>query len=173
MAEIGSADTTNAARLREIWRQLFDERDLSDPSRYWTEDGCDNFLAAGQAPRGPVELKAWFTAQFAAMPDWRMEITNIVDDGAGQLAVQWIGTGTFTGAPWLGLQPTGRRLVFNGCDVIRMSPDGKMDNTTVYFDGAAFARQVGMLPAAGSAGDRVVTTAFNGLTRLRRRITGS
>ena len=55
----------------------------------------------------------------------------------------------------------------------QLSPDGKMDNTTVYFDGAAFARQVGMLPPAGSAGDRVVTTAFNGLTRLRRRIKGS
>ncbi len=170
MADVGSTETANAASLREIWRQLFDERDLSDPSRYWTDNGCDDFLAAGQAPRGPVELKAWFTAQFAAMPDWRMEITNIVDDGAGQLAVEWIGTGTFTGAPWLGFQPTGRRIVFKGCDVIRMSADGRMDQTTVYFDGAAFARQVGMLPPAGSAADRLATTAFNSFTRLRSLI---
>lgn len=57
--------------------------------------------------------------------------------------------------------------------MIRLASDGRVDTNTVYFDGAAFARQVGMLPAAGSAGDRAVTAAFNGLTRLRRRIRGS
>lgn len=173
MTDIGSADTTNAARIREIFRKLFDERDLSDPSKYWSEESVDHFQPLGATVRGPEELKAWFEAQFAAIPDWRMKIENVVDDGAGQVVVQWTAHGTFSGAPWVGLQPTGRRVIFYGCDVVKMAPDGRIGTLIAYFDGAAFARQVGMLPPAGSAGDRVVTKAFNGLTRLRRLIGGS
>jgi hypothetical protein len=43
-------------------------------------------------------------------------------------------------------------------------------HNTIYYDGAAFARQVGMLPAAGTSLDRAVLSAINTATRLRKRI---
>lgn len=97
-------------------------------------------------------------------------IDNVVDDGDGQVVVQWTGTGTFTGSPFLGIEATGRSVEITGCDVIRLDDTGRVGTNTVYYDGAAFARQVGMLPAAGSRTDRWMTEGFNAMTRLRRRI---
>lgn len=45
--------------------------------------------------------------------------------------------------------------------------DGLLVDNTVYYDGLSFARQIGMLPRAGSRGDRAMTTAFNAQTDLR------
>lgn len=161
---------TNEARAREIFRRLFDDRDLSDPYAYWSDDSVDHFLAAGESVSGAPALAEWFSRLFAAVPDWRLEVENVVDDGDDQVVVQWTGTGTFTGAPFLGIQSTGRRIELRGCDVIRLDADGRIASNTIYYDGAAFARQVGLLPTQGSRADRVITQAFNGLTTLRRKV---
>ena len=165
-----SVPTTNEAKVREVFRRLFDDRDLSDPYAYWSDDSVDHFLAAGRSVRGAPALAEWFATLFAAVPDWALVVDNVVDDGADQVVVQWTGTGTFTGAPFLGIEATGRRIEIRGCDVIRLDETGRVDTNTVYYDGAAFARQVGMLPAAGSRTDRWITESFNTFTRLRRRL---
>ncbi len=51
-----------------------------------------------------------------------------------------------------------------------MDEYGLVIENTIYYDGAGFARQIGMLPAQGSKGDRAMTVAFNTLTRLRQRL---
>ena len=161
---------TNEARVREAIHRRFDDRDLSDPYAYWSDDSVAHFLAAGQSVRGAPALADWFAGLLAAVPDWRLVVENVVDDGGDQVVVQWTGTGTFTGAPFLGIEPTGRRIELRGCDVIRMDADGKVATNTIYYDGAAFARQVGLLPTAGTRTDRLMTEAFNALTKLRRKL---
>jgi steroid delta-isomerase-like uncharacterized protein len=157
-------------RAREIFSAIFDDRDLSDPYRYWTDDSVDHFLAAGVSVRGAEALAQWFRDVFAAMPDWSLEIENTVEDGERQVVVQWHATATFTGAPFLGIEPTGRRLDIRGCDVIVVDDDFKVVTNTVYYDGAEFARQVGMLPPRDSAADRAMLAAFNGATKLKKRL---
>ena len=166
-----SSDTRSAADItRETFHGLFVERDLSDPYRYWTDDSVDHFLAAGATVKGAKALAEWFAELFAAVPDWTMEIQNVVDDGDRQAVVQWRGTGTFTGAPFLGIEPTGKPIEIRGCDVFKLDADGKVDTNTVYYDGAEFARQVGMLPPRDSAADRLTLKGFNAVTRLKRRL---
>ena len=155
---------------RETFRVLFEERDLSDPYRFWTDDSVDHFLAAGRSVRGAEALAQWFRDVFAAMPDWTLEVENTVDDGERQVVVQWHATATFIGAPFLGIEPTGRRLDIRGCDVIVLDDDYKVVTNTVYYDGAEFARQVGLLPPRDSAADRAMLTAFNGATKLKKRL---
>lgn len=46
---------------------------------------------------------------------------------------------------------------------------GLVQHSTIYYDGATFARQVGMLPAQGSAADRALIAVFNAKTRLSQR----
>ena len=41
---------------------------------------------------------------------------------------------------------------------------------TAYYDGASFARQVGMLPSEGSGAERAMKGAFNAVTKMRRRV---
>jgi steroid delta-isomerase-like uncharacterized protein len=159
-----------SAGAREIFSAIFDDRDLSDPYRHWTDDSVDHFLAAGKTVRGAHALAQWFRELFAAVPDWSLEIENTVDDGVDQVVVQWHATGTFTGAPFLGIEPTGGRLDIRGCDVIKVDDDFKVVTNTVYYDGAEFARQVGMLPARDSGADKAMLAAFNGATKLKKRL---
>lgn len=167
-----STDTRTPSEIaREAFRLLFEERDLSDPYRLWSDDSVDHFLAAGQSPRGANALAAWFGELFAAVPDFHMEILNVFDDGERQATVQWRGTGTLTGdTPFLGIEPNGRRVEIRGVDVMRFDSDGKLVENWIYYDGAEFARQIGMLPPRDSAADRAVLAAFNAKTRLAKRL---
>jgi SnoaL-like polyketide cyclase len=82
------------------------------------------------------------------------------------VVVQWSATGTFTGAPFQGIRATGRRVTFRGCDVVEIR-DGLVIDNTIYWDGAAFARAIGMLPQQGSLPDRLLLRGFNAMTRIR------
>ncbi len=73
-----------------------------------------------------------------------------------QAAVEWRTVGTFTGSPFEGVEATGGRLELRGLDLLEIEDDRILKNTA-YYDGAAFMRQLGMLPAAGlgaRAGDQ-------------------
>jgi steroid delta-isomerase-like uncharacterized protein len=172
MSTIAGARTPSEI-AHETFRILFEERDLSDPYRFWSDRSTNHFLAAGETVVGAKALAAWFAAFFAAVPDWQMEILNTVDDGDRGVVVKWRGRGTLTGAPFQGIEPNGRRVEVNGVDVFRLDADGKVEENTIYYDGAEFARQVGMLPPRDSTADRLMLAAFNLQTRLRRRLTRS
>lgn len=162
--------TTNADWVREVFHRVFDERDFSNARDFWSDDSVNYFLATGETVRGATALTQWFNRLFAAVPDWELKAESVIDDGLGHVVVEWRGAGTFTGSPFQGINATGRRIDLRGCDVIRLASDGRVGSNTVYYDGAAFARQVGMLPMQGGRADRLVAQGFNALTGLRRRI---
>jgi steroid delta-isomerase-like uncharacterized protein len=168
--EASTETSTLSERARDIFSAIFDDRDLSDPYRYWTDESVDYFLAAGREVRGAQALAQWFRDLFAAFPDWKLQIENTVDDGDRQVVVQWRATATFTGAPFLGVEPNGRSVDVRGCDVIRVDENNKVVTNTVYYDAAEYARQIGMLPPRDSAADRAMLAAFNGATKLRKRL---
>lgn len=76
---VAPAPTTNEARVREVFRRLFDERDLSDPYASWSDDSVDHVLAAGQSVRGASALAVWFGGLFVSVPDWGLVVDNFVD----------------------------------------------------------------------------------------------
>ena len=43
-------------------------------------------------------------------------------------------------------------------------------SNTAYYDGASFARQVGMLPPEGSGAERTMKSAFNAVTKVRKAV---
>ena len=79
---------------------------------------------------------------------------------------QWHVAGTFDGGPFQGIEATGRRVEINGVDVMDVA-DGLVRHNTIYYDGASFARQIGMLPRKDSAAERAVLRAFNVATKAR------
>ena len=60
--------------------------------------------------------------------------------GQSEAAVEWRMTGTFTGAPFQGVEPTGRAIELRGLDLIEIE-DGENVSNTAYYDGMAFARR--------------------------------
>lgn len=104
----------------------------------------------------------------AALPNLRMRVVALAENGDDVFVHRQM-TGTHTGAPFEGIDATGRAVTIDGMGhlVVR---DGTIATNFVVFDQMRFARQIGLLPAAGSRGDRATKAAFNARTRRRARL---
>ena len=165
-ATTGSA--TNEQRARDIVRRLFDERDLTEPGWYWADGLVARLHALDLTLRGPDGMAEFFTSLFAAVPDFTMEVEDVLGHEQGA-TIRWRARGTFDGAPWQGIEPTGSHIDLPGVDVMRFDAGGRVIDNAVYYDGAEFAREIGMLPKRDSAADRAVLGAFNAATKAKRR----
>ena len=156
-------------RPAEVARAIFEaigKKHLDDAFAYLADDAVDDFVAIGRF-EGKVAIRRFFDELFVAFPTFEMTVERIVGDDTSAV-VQWRATGDFTGGQFQGVEPTGRHVEIRGVDVMEIT-DGAVRHNTIYYDGAAFARQIGMLPAAGTSMDRAVLSAFNAVTRLRKR----
>ena len=156
---------TNAELIRWAF-EILNTHDVAPLKSFWTSSTRERFPNATCV--GPQEIGAYFEATFAALPDFHVEIVGLAEQG-DEVFVRWRITGTHSGAAWQGITPTGKPLQLDGIDhfVVR---DGKVESNFVVFDQLQFARQIGMMPADGSAADRALKTAFNGKTQLLERI---
>ena len=143
-------------------------RDLDAVARLQHDDVEDDFVAVG-VYRGKPGSGGVFVELFAAIPDFTLTPERNLADG-DHATVQWWITGTFSGGPFLGVHATGRPVDLRGIDVMQIV-DGLLIDNTIYYDMLSFARQIGMLPSAGSRGDRAMTAAFNAQTGLRGNLT--
>jgi steroid delta-isomerase-like uncharacterized protein len=153
----------------DVARAAFEAVSSRDPDgivEFGAEDYVDDFVAVGQF-RGREAIRDFFREVFAAFPDFQMTVDRIVTDDSAAV-VQWHLSGTFSGTPFQGVHPTGRRVELRGVDVMEIA-GGLIRRNTIYYDGASFARQIGLLPAQGSRADRSLVAAFNAATKLRRR----
>ena len=116
----------------------------------------------------PEGLRAFFTELFAAVPDQRFEVLDVVA-ARNQAAVRWRAIGTFCGGPFQGVEPTGSRVELEGLDLLTIK-DGLIVRNDAYYDGTQFARQIGLLPPRESTAERGMTGAFNARTRLTRSL---
>jgi steroid delta-isomerase-like uncharacterized protein len=125
----------------------------------------EHVVAVGRF-EGPQAVRGFFAEMFAAFPDFDLTIDRVLaeDDAT---AVQWRARATFCGEPFQGIRATGRRVEIRGVDVFEVR-DGRVVRNTVYYDGAEFARQIGLLPPKGSRRDRALLRLFNAGTWLRR-----
>ena len=151
-------------------RSYFEALAARDPEAivsHWHEDGVDDVVPLG-VKRGRQEIEQMFREMFAAAPDLETTVTRIVA-GEKEAAVEWRMRGTFNGAPFQGIEPTGRPLELRGLDMLEIE-DGKIARITGYYDGAEYARQIGMLPPHDSGAERAMTSVFNTVTKVRRAV---
>ena len=147
--------------------EAMDRRDVEAMVSHWREDGVDDIVPVGLL-RGRDAMRKYFKSVFAATPDAKTTVTRLVA-GERSCAAEWRIEGTFEGAPYLGIEPTGKHIEIRGLDLFELE-DGEIVSNTGYFDGASFARQIGMLPPDGSGADRAMKSAFNAVTKLRRAV---
>jgi steroid delta-isomerase-like uncharacterized protein len=147
--------------------EAMDNRDAEGMTAHWREDGVEDIVPVGVL-RGRDELRSYFASLFAAIPDARTSVTRLVA-GEQSCAVEWRLEGTFSGAAFMDIEPTGKHIEIRGLDLFELE-DSELVSNTAYFDGAGYARQIGMLPADGSGADRAMKSAFNAVTKLRRAV---
>ncbi|MBV9213848.1 MAG: nuclear transport factor 2 family protein [Actinobacteria bacterium] len=165
------AKKTAARAPGEVARAGFDAvgaHDVDAILACWSPEGVQDWVALGVIRRGHDEIREMFEEIYAATPDFEMVVERIVADGE-TACVQWRSAGTFDGAPFMGIEPNGRRVELRGVDVMEIE-EGLIVRNSVYYDGAAFGRAIGMLPPQDSPAERALYTAFNATTKLRRAI---
>lgn len=155
------------AAPEEVGRSYFEALAARDAERavaHWHPDGIEDVVPL-RVFRGAGEIRGFLEGLLAAMPDLEMTTARITA-GDRVAVVEWRLSGTFTGAPFEGIDPTGARVELRGADCLEIE-DGKIVANTAYYDGAEFARAVGLLPRRDSGAERALTTAFNGATKVR------
>lgn len=160
-----------AKLVEEAARRYFDALSARDPDAIvacWHPGGVDDIVPLGVF-RGPQEIRSMFTGLFEAFPDLETRVTRVVAD-RDRAAVEWRMEGTFNGAPFQGIKPTGKRADLRGLDCLEVDEEGRITQNTGYYDGAAFARNIGMLPPQDSAAEKAMTVGFNAVTKLRARV---
>ncbi|WP_326624765.1 MULTISPECIES: ester cyclase [unclassified Streptomyces] len=143
-----SSSITQPTTPAEAARSLFEgigRHELDNAEQMWSPDAVDTFVAVGEF-RGLDAIVGFFTELLAAFPDMEVETERILSDGSWT-TVQWHASGTFTGAPFLGIEATGRRFEgLRAVSVAEWDDQLRIRQNTIYWDGADFARQLGILP---------------------------
>jgi glyoxylase-like metal-dependent hydrolase (beta-lactamase superfamily II)/predicted ester cyclase len=158
----------------EVAKRYFaalDAHDLDAAAACWQPGAIDRFVGEQEliAPEG---VRDYFASLFDAFPDFSLEIIELTTSHA-RTAVRWRGRGTFAGpGSFQGFEPNGARIEIEGCDVITAHGD-LIEHNDAYMNSAEIARQLGMLPPAGSPAEVRLTKAANFRTRLRNRLHGA
>lgn len=142
-------------------------RDLDAMAAFWHEEIVGDLVPIGVF-RGSRELRRFFEELFTAVPDFDFHVRRTLVD-RDVASVEWRLRGSFSGGPFQGIEPTGRWIELRGVDCVETAA-GRIVRNTAYYDGAAFARAIGMLPPRDSGAEQAVTAGFNALTKLRRTL---
>jgi steroid delta-isomerase-like uncharacterized protein len=152
----------------QVAKEYFDalsRRDVEAMAGLWAPDGEEHIASQVDAV-GPHGVRGYFTELFTAFPDFSLHVeTTVAQDD--KVAVHWKATATMTG-PLSGLEPTGAHVAIEGIDLLRVA-DGKIVRNDAVPDGMALARQIGLVPEAGTTLEQRMFAAFNVRTRASRR----
>ena len=160
--------STEAGAVATAYFEAVGERDLDRMVNFY-EPGGTGEIHGLVSLTAPDTYRAWFANLFAAFPDFRFEILDVVAEGE-QAAVRWHATGTFNGtARFEGMDPTGARVDLTGFDLLTIR-NGKIHRNNAYMNGAQMAQQLGALPPAGSLPERGMLAALNLKTRVVRAL---
>jgi steroid delta-isomerase-like uncharacterized protein len=166
MATVKTETHSPVEIARDIFENVLNQRDADALRPYWADDLVEE-LPTGTF-RGPDEMAGYFAETFAALPDFHIEPEHVIGED-DMVFVKWRLSGTFNGRPWQGIEPTGDRIELLGIDCFTFR-EGSITRNEVVFDQMSFARQIGMLPAQDSIGERTTKGAFNAWTKLKRRL---
>jgi glyoxylase-like metal-dependent hydrolase (beta-lactamase superfamily II)/predicted ester cyclase len=157
----------------EIARRYFaalSAHDLDAASACWLPGAIDRFVGVEElvAPEG---VRDYFAGLFDAFPDLRLDVIEATSY-RNRTAVRWRARGTFAGpGRFQGFIPNGARIDIEGCDVLTVQDD-LIRHNDAYLDSGAVARQLRVLPPAGSPAEARLTRLANLRTRIGSMLHG-
>ena len=143
-------------------------RDSSAVAPFVTEDVEWHDPVLPAPARGLPEVQAFMEDSWRAFPDLRFTEPDPphLSTTGDLVAWAWRMEGTMQGPiepP--GFAPTGRRMAVDGVDLWRMR-DGRIAHYRAFYDMTELARQLGIMPPAGSRAEKATV----GLQRLQARL---
>ncbi len=141
-------------------------RDVESMAGFWAPDGTEHIASQVDAV-GPQGVREYFSELFTAFPDFALTVQTTVAEG-DKVAVHWKASATMTGPLWT-LEPTGAHIELEGIDLLTVA-DGLIVRNDAVPDGMALARQIGLVPPAGSTLEQRLFSAFNARTKASRKV---
>ena len=126
-------------RAAALW-DAFNARDLDVLQELIAEEFVNDAALPG-TPSGPAGMAAVWQRLWRALPDARFTTEVVMREGDTVIS---IGTmeGTHQGE-LMGIQPSGRRVRWQQCHVVRVDADGRVLHHRGIRDDLAFLRQTG------------------------------
>jgi hydroxyacylglutathione hydrolase len=146
--------------------------DIDSAVANWAPGGVERIVGQREMT-APADVRAFLGELFGAFPDLEYELLEVTA-ADGRAAVRWRARGTFAGPhAFQGFRANGARLEMEGCDVLTVNVEDKIEHLDAYLDSGDVARQLGLLPPAGSRAEQNLTKLANARTRARSWIQGS
>jgi steroid delta-isomerase-like uncharacterized protein len=146
--------------------------DLNAALAMWAPGGVERLVGQREltAPDGVRELQEELRGAF---PDLRWEVLDVIAEDQ-RAVVRWRASGTFAGpGMFQGFVANGTHLEMEGCDILAFNAEDKLERLDAYLDSGDVARQLGVLPPAGSRAESNLTKLANVRTRARAWTQGS
>ncbi len=158
------------ADIAKRYFKALSAHDLDAACARWAPGSIDRLVGA-QDLVAPEGVRQYFGELFGAFPDFELEVIETTTS-RGRTAVRWCARGTFAGpGTFQGFEPNGARLEIEGCDVVTVHDD-LITHNDAYIDSGAIARQLGLLPPAGSKAEQRLTKLANVRTQVMAKFNG-
>jgi steroid delta-isomerase-like uncharacterized protein len=163
-------DEQCARDFADRWQKAWNSHVPEEVTSLCTEDVLWDDPLTEQPERGRAAVAEYLRAVWRSFPD--LEFTwpegPFASFDRSKLALHWRVTGTMLGTVDPGFAATGRRAEFDGVDLLELR-EGLVCAYQGFFDARDVAQQIGVLPAGGSAGERVAVALQRLGTRIARR----
>ena len=157
-----STRTPGPTTVARAYFKAIAEKDLDAAAALWVPGSTDRLVGFAEFDV-PTGFKQWFSALYAAFPDFKFEVLEVTS-AKENAAVGWRATGTFNGTGrFEGMKPNGNSIDITGCDMLTIR-EGKIVDNYGYMNGTEMARQLGAAPPAGSPAEKAM---IGGLQRPR------
>ena len=140
MMASGADIERNKKAVEDFYEEVFHKHDLGAVDRFMRDDYIQHNADCPQGKAGFVEFHKGF---FAAMPDFRATINQMVAEGDLVFVHNTI-TGTHTGYGFLDYPPTDNAIRYDAVDMFRLQ-DGKLCEHWDVADTRALFTQVGVI----------------------------
>ncbi|MEX2139333.1 MAG: ester cyclase [Pirellulales bacterium] len=127
------------------WAAAWSSHDPEQLLALFTTDCIFEDVPFGVVACGQEELRAFASVAFAAVPDFKIELTRSFA-AEKWAAIEWVMSGTHQG-DFPGMPATGKCFSsVCGSSILELDSE-KIRRESDYWDAASFMRQVGMLPS--------------------------
>ncbi|MGI5126383.1 ester cyclase [Pseudonocardia sp. CA-107938] len=139
-----TTQTANKDLVDAFIQELFTKGDLSAVDRYLSPDFVNHDLPFPGLPDGPESMRGAAVMMRTAMPDWRSDLEQLVEEG-DIVVERFTAHGTHQGE-LMGVAGTGKTVTLRGINIFRIA-DGRIVERWGRLDELGLLRQLGLAPA--------------------------
>jgi steroid delta-isomerase-like uncharacterized protein len=127
--------------------KAFNDQDAAALANNYAEDQVTICSGVPEPVRGRKAKEEFVGGFFRAFPDLNIELTSVLESG-NHVVCEGIMRGTHNGplvSPEGEIPPTGKNVELRLVYILRISPEGLVEEDRTYFDNAEFLSQLGLM----------------------------